>query len=115
MCNDCFNKLIHKFDSEKEFENFEIILRNKCIESKIVIVEVDHWAGVDPYEYFKCNSCGETWVHSFAKDAWRGFFLTQKEAIKFTNELREKDKVRRIGCLVIIVILILVVIFQLFK
>src|SRR4051812_22562777 len=108
MCNDCFNKLIYKFDSQKEFEDFEIILRNKCIAGKLAIIkmeEIDAYAAFDPYEYFKCNSCGEIWIHSFAKDAWRGFFLTQKEALKFTKDLKEKDKIRRIGCLVIIVVI----------
>jgi len=116
MCDDCFVNLIYKFDSQKEFDGFQTILTNKCISKKLEIIkreETDYWAPFDPYEFYKCSSCGQIWILSIPDNARKGFFLTQDKGIEYTKKLEEKDKVRRIGCLVIIIVLILVTVWKL--
>jgi hypothetical protein len=116
MCDDCFVSLIYKFDSQKDFDDFQTILTNKCISKKLEIIkreETDYWAPFDPYEFYKCNSCGQIWILSIPDNARRGLFLTQDKGIEYTKKLKEKNKVRRIGCLVIIIVLILVTVWKL--
>ncbi len=116
MCDDCSNHLTYKFDSQKEFEDFETIVQNKCINNKLTIIkreETDYFAPFDSYEFYKCNSCGQIWILSIPENAWRGFFLTQDKGLEYTKKIREKDKIRRIGCLVIIIALTLVIIWNL--
>ena len=116
MCDDCFENLIYKFDSQKDFEDFETIVQNKCINKKLTIIKrevTDSFAIFDSYDFYKCNSCGEVWTLSIPDNAWRGFFLTQDKGIEYTKILKEKDKIRRIGCLVIIIVLILVTFWKL--
>jgi hypothetical protein len=95
MCDDCFQDLIYRFDSQKEYEGFGTIIQNKCINKKLEIIKREEWdyfAPFDPFEFYKCNSCGEIWVLSIAESAWRGFFLTRDKADKYVKELKEKDK-----------------------
>lgn len=85
-------------------------------EGKLIIIKregTDFFAPFDPYEFYKCNSCGEIWILSIPENARRGFFLTQDKGIEHTRELREKDKVKKIGCLVIIIVFVLVAIWKL--
>ena len=116
MCDDCFQNLIYKFDSQKEFEDFETIVTNKCINKKFEIIkreETDFWAPFDSYEFYKCSSCGQIWILSIPENAWRGFFLTQDKGREYTKQIKENDKIKKIGCLVIIVVLALVTIWNL--
>jgi hypothetical protein len=118
MCDDCFETLIYKFDSQQEFDDFQTILTNKFISKKLEIIkreETDFWAPFDPYEFYKCNSCGQIWILSIPENTRRGFFLTQDKGIKYTKKIKEKDKARRIGFLVIIAILAIVTIWKLFN
>jgi hypothetical protein len=116
MCDNCFQNLIYKFDSQKEFEDFETIIQNKCINKKLEIIkreETDFWAPFDSYEFYKCSSCGQIWILSIPESAWRGFFLTQDKGLEYTKQIKENDKIKRIGCLVIIIVLALVTIWDL--
>lgn len=116
MCDDCFKDLIYKFDSQKEFEDFETIIQNKCITKRLEIIkreETDFWAPFDSYEFYKCNSCGQTWILSIPENAWRGFFLTQDKGIEYTKKIKKQDRVRKIGYLIIFAIVGLVTIWKL--
>jgi hypothetical protein len=116
MCDECFKDLIYKFDSQKDFENFETIIQNKCLTKKLEIIkreETDLWAPFDSYEFYECNSCGQVWVLSIPENAWRGFFLTQDKGLEYTKQIKEKDKTKRIGCLIIIIVLALVTLWNL--
>ncbi len=116
MCDECLENLIYKFDSQKEFEAFEAIVQNKCINKKLEILkreEADFWAPFDSYELYKCNSCGEIWALSIPENAWRGFFLTRDKAFEYTKQIKERDKIKRIGCLVVIIVLALLTIWNL--
>lgn len=116
MCDDCFKDLIYKFDSQKEFEDFETIIQNKCITKRLEIIkraETDFWAPFDSYKFYKCNSCGQTWILSIPENAWRGFFLTQDKGIEYTKKIKKQHTVRKIGCLTIIAIVGLVTIWKL--
>ena len=116
MCDDCFRNLIYKFDSQEKFDDFQTIVTNKCITKKLEIIkreQTDVLAPFDSYEFYKCNSCGEIWTLSVPQDAWRGFFLTQDKGLEYSKKLREKDKSRKIGCFIIIIVLTLVTIWKL--
>lgn len=116
MCDGCFGNLIYKFDSQKEFDDFQTIISNKCINHNLEIIkreETDYWAPFDPYEFYKCNSCGQIWILSIPEDANRGFFLTQDKGIEYAKKLMEKNKTSRIGCLVIVIFLTLITIWKL--
>jgi len=118
MCDNCFKELIYNFDSQQEFDNFQTILINKFIDKKLEIIkreETDYWAPFDPYEFYKCTSCGQIWILSIPDNARKGFFLTQDKGLEYSKKLREKDKVKRIGCLVIIIVLVLVTGWKLFN
>jgi hypothetical protein len=111
MCDDCFRNLIYKFDSQKQFEDFETVVQNKCISNKITIIrseQIDSFAS-----FYKCNSCGQIWTISIPENAWRGFFLTEDKGIDYTKKLKEKDRVRGIGCLVVVIVVTLVILLRL--
>jgi hypothetical protein len=115
MCDDCFKNLFHSFESQKEFDEFEIALQNKCINKKLEIIkpEKTDLTLFDSDSFYKCNSCGEIWSLSIPENAWRGFFLPQKEGIRHVKKLKQKDSDRQIGCLILILILVLIIIFRL--
>jgi len=115
MCNDCFKDLKYKFETQKEFEDFETIIQNKCIDKKLEIIkreETDYFAPFDSFEFYKCNSCGQIWTLSIPENAWRGFFLTETESIRHSRELRKKDRVKGLFGLAIIFIVIATIIWN---
>jgi hypothetical protein len=108
MCDNCSKDLKYRFDTQKEFEDFETIIQNKCIDKKLEIIkreETDYLAPFDSFEFYKCNSCGQIWTLSIPENAWRGFFLTENEAIKHWREIKRKDRIKGVVGLVILIIL----------
>lgn len=115
MCDACFKNLIYKFDFQNKFDDFQTIITNKCITKKLEIIKREQTGGLAPfapYEFYKCNSCAEILILSIAQDAWRGFFLTQGKGPEHIKKLKDKDKSKKIGWL-IIVVLTLVTIWKL--
>lgn len=105
MCDDCFKTSIYQFDSQKAYDDFKTTIQNKCINRKLVIIKreaTDYFASIDPYEFYRCSSCGQVWVERIAEGPDRGFFLPEDKAIVQTKRLKEKDKLRRLGCLLLI-------------
>src|SRR4051812_19582977 len=111
MCDDCFKNLYYKFDSQEEFQDFETIVQNKWINKKIEIITREKTDHSDIF--YKCNSCGEIWALSIPENAWRGFFLPQQKGIEHIKKLNQKDSQRQFGCLVVVIVIVLVVIFRL--
>jgi len=119
MCDSCFQNLIYKFESAKEFEDFETVIQNKCIVGQIDIIDRHNenylLAGLEPYNFYKCRSCNEIWILAIPDNAWRGFFLPQDKAIQYRKEIKRKERKAQIGCVVIVIVLTLIVIWKWFE
>lgn len=117
MCENCFDRPIYKFETYKDFEDFESIVQNKCIAGKLEIIDRHNdnhpLAGLDPYLFYKCRICDTIWVLSIPENAWRGYFLTQDKAIEYENERKRKEKKGQIGCLIFLLTLTAIVIWLL--
>lgn len=111
MGKDCFDKQYYGFPSQTEFEKFEEILDLKCRSQKIKILESGNEAKgelMDFRMYYECNTCKEKFVMSIPDNAWRGYFLTEQNTIKYHEKLKKSDKEKRNGCFLIIVLIIII-------
>ena len=115
MCSDCFDKQYYGFPSQLEFKNFEDILDSKTRSNKIKILESNDENKLMDYRmYFLCNNCKETFVLSIPDHAWRGYFLTQENALAYHDKLHSSDKNKKYGSLITIIILFSFFIYALF-
>lgn len=118
MCEDCFDKEYYGFPSQAEFEKFEEVLDLKCGSKKILILESknEQEGGLTDFRmYYKCNSCNQNYVMSIPDNVWRGYFLTEQNAIEYHNKLKESDKKKKYGCLVILILVIAIGIYSFVK
>lgn len=110
MCEKCFHEGINRFETQIDFEDFERILQEKCTSKQIEILdELDTLEVFSTRLYYKCHNCEEVWIMSIPENAWRGYFLTEREAIKYHKQLASENKVIGIrGCILLIGIIIIV-------
>ena len=98
MCNECFDKQYYGFPSQSEFEKFEGILDLKCKTGEIKILdsksEVESGL-LDFRMYYQCITCKEKFVMSIPDNAWRGYFLTEQNAIEYHEKIKTSDKKKK--------------------
>lgn len=115
MCKDCFEKKYYSFPSQLEFNKFEDILDSKTRSNKIKILESNDENKLMDYRmYFQCNTCEEIFVFSIPDNSWRGYFLTQENALAYHDKLHSSDKIKKYGCLIIFLLLCSLLIYALF-
>ncbi|NHM01571.1 hypothetical protein [Flavobacterium difficile] len=118
MCRDCFDKQYYGFASLTEFEKFEEVLDLKCKSEKIKILESknEFESGlIDFRMYYKCNTCKEKFVVSIPDNAWRGYFLTEPNAIEYHEKIKTSDKKKKNGCVIIIILIFFFAIYSILK
>src|SRR5688500_6113208 len=111
MCEECFQELIYKFETYKDFDAFEEKIQAKCNEGKLQIIDTyktDSLSAFDSNLYFECTTCKELWVLNIPENAWRGYFLPLDKAIAYKESLKKLDKKRLGGCLILIVFISIV-------
>jgi hypothetical protein len=115
MCEDCFEDKYYKFETQKNFEEFEDKLQNRCFNKKIEVIdrhEENSLSVFDSRLYYKCATCNEKWVMSIPENAWRGYFLPEERAIEYHERLRKSDKNKALGCWVTLAIILVIIIWQ---
>lgn len=115
MCEDCFKDLIYKFQTQQDFERFEIELQKKCSDEKLKIIDRHHsdpLSAFDSYLYYQCRTCKEMWLLSIPDNAWRGFFLPEEKALEHVKNLKKQDKKKEIGCLIFLVTIVIIIILN---
>jgi len=118
MCEDCFDKEYYGFPSQIEFEKFEELLDRKSRTKKIEILKsgAEYESGLMDFRmYHKCNTCDEKYVMSIPDNAWRGYFLTEQNAVEYHNKIKASDKKKTYGCLLILILLIAIGIYSYVK
>lgn len=45
--------------------------------------------------YYQCNTCKEKFVMSIPDNAWRGYFLTEQNAIEYHEKIKVSDKKKK--------------------
>ena len=120
MCDNCFTTEIHRFDSYRDFDEFEEILRQKIDSNNFTAIW--EWGSLNSddelikstlphtHSIYKCSSCGEKWALSIPENAWRGYFLTVDEASEEETEIKDANRKSSRGCIVIFVIIILLIV-----
>ena len=114
MCEDCFDKEFYAFPSQTEFEKFEKVLDEKCRTKKIKILKsgLEHETALMDFKiYHKCNTCDEKYEMSIPDNAWRGYFLTEQNALEYHNKIKASDKKKIYGCLLILILIIVIGIY----
>lgn len=106
MCEKCFDKEIFRFENESVFIEFEKDLNQKAKFLKLTNSKHEY---LNDFHYnYTCENCNENWWLSIPENAWRGYFLTEKNAQKHIKDLKDSDKRKRNGCLIILVIIFLI-------
>jgi hypothetical protein len=111
MCNNCFDKGYKKFQTQKEFEDFDILLTKKLGKGQLNYIKDDGVYLKFGYNIYQCSECGTNWWLSTPDIAWCGFFLDEKNGIKLLDELGLERRSRKIGCLLFFVIVICLIIY----
>ena len=91
MCEKCFIQESKNFPSHYDFENFEKILDLKC-KNKIHEINTQPNKLEDFKIYYQCTHCNKKWIMSIPDNAWRGYFLTEKNAQKYLLSLVKENK-----------------------
>lgn len=111
MCEKCFDKEIFRFESESDFITLEKSLDLKA--KFLKLINSNHEYLNDFHYTYSCINCNQNWWFSIPDNAWRGYFLTEKNAKKNIKNLRYSDKRQKIGCLIVIVIILFILITSL--
>jgi hypothetical protein len=111
MCEKCFDKEIFRFESESDFITLEKSLDLKA--KFLKLINSNHEYLNDFHYTYSCINCNQNWWFSIPDNAWRGYFLTEKNAKKNIKNLRHSDKRQKIGCLLVIVIILFILITSL--
>ncbi|RDI56158.1 hypothetical protein [Flavobacterium glaciei] len=115
MCNNCFDKGYKNFETQTEFENFDVLLTQKLGKGQLKYIKDDGVYLKFGYSIYQCFECRTNWWLSVPDVAWRGFFLEQKNAIKLLDELGLEKRSRKIGCLLLFLIIVCVTIYLIIK
>ena len=81
MCPDCFEKEFKSFPSEKEWQEFDLLLTKKLGSNKMIEIEfrADGKRDKDDGEYiYECLACREKWKLKEPDYSFRGYFLIAK-------------------------------------
>lgn len=70
---------------------------------------------IDFRMYFQCNTCKENFVMSIPENAWRGYFLTEQNAIQYHEKINISDKKKKNGCLLILFLIIIFTLYLILK
>jgi rubrerythrin len=77
MCDKCFNTEIKYFPTEKDFEEFDLVLTNKISNDKSIKLGkfVNIAEKANGYQIYECIVCGQLWKLSIPDYSIRGYFL----------------------------------------
>ena len=111
MCGNCNFRHIHKFESENEWQQFDIDFTKMYVD-QLILIEKNRLNsnGISAYDLYKCKSCQSLWAYSYPDNAWRGFFLPEKLAIDYEKQLKRKDRIKGfVGVSILLLILIVTI------
>lgn len=113
MCEKCFESNIYKFESEFEFNQFEMKFdfKNKFLK----INNTQHEYLNDFHFVYNCDYCKTVWWLSMPDNAWRGYFLKEENAKKHIEKIRKEDRSKKIGCFILLGLIIFILLFTLFS
>jgi hypothetical protein len=115
MCKACFEKEYFGFPSEKDFEEFDLLLTKKLNESGLKYIGNKGRYLKFGYFIYKCENCNTTWWLSQPENAWRGFFAQEKNAKLFLNKLQNGDNKKKKGCFIILILSCLIILAIILK
>lgn len=100
MCENCFEKEIHEFETYEHFDTFDLELTNKLGSSKMILIKdiFNERSLNNGYSIYKCQSCLKEWYLSIPDNAWRGYFLEKKSAIQRINKEWIESQKENKGC-----------------
>ncbi|TXE17304.1 hypothetical protein ES692_09985 [Psychroserpens burtonensis] len=115
MCSSCFDIEYEKFIAYKDFDVFEIEL-NKRIESGDLILHKSDIENDGPFEcLYRCITCNTVWRLSIPENAWRGYFLSEKNAVHFKKALKKEEKKGSVGCIIFLLILVFGIMYSIMR
>lgn len=114
MCPNCFTELIYSFKTYQDFDAFEKKLKEKIDKGELLIIESPEKPSLsyDAETMLKCTHCKMVWQLSTPDNAWRGYFLPETQAINYRKELVNKEKKSKNGCLIILILILIVLIWK---
>jgi len=110
MCDKCNFRQIYKFESETSWQYFNLAFTKTYI-NELLLIKGNHLKSnsLSPYDLYKCKNCNNLWAYSYPENAWRGFFLPEKLAIEYTKKLTQRDRIRGIIGLTILIFIIIII------
>jgi hypothetical protein len=118
MCEACFLKGIYQFASWPAFDLFDQqLLASDLLQQSRPRDEAAQasLSAYEPQHYYQCPKCEQVWALSVPDNAWRGYFLPERDALRYVKRLHRQDKVRRIGGGGVLLVLLLVLIWKLVR
>jgi hypothetical protein len=88
MCENCFLRGYHRFESYWVFDAFDSELKQKLSRGQLL---------AQPQGRFTCLNCETVWVISEPDNAWRGYFLPEAEV---QAHLRRSQHSSKLGLVV---------------
>lgn len=81
MCDKCFKTEIESFPTEKDFEEFDLVLTKKIANDKSIKMGkfVNIAEKANGYQIYECIVCGQLWKLSIPDYSIRGYFLRFKK------------------------------------
>ena len=95
----------YHFETYQKYDLFELEFQKYISPKKIKNLDSANYLNFHFYKILDIKS-GKTYCLSTPENAWRGFFLEESKAKHYIENLRKTDQKKRIGCGVILTILI---------
>jgi len=114
MCDNCFTTEILKFESQKQWTNFDLELTQKLGQEKLKQIRFNgrRVEGNEQFQYiYKCMTCGQEWELKEPHDHGDGYFLKLTTSRNLaTRQLNN----RQLALLVLILVIVFVIIRVMF-
>lgn len=114
MCNSCFNIEIQSFNTQDEFEKFDLELSKKIkpiSNSGIKYIGNSDFAFDMGFGKYLCQNCNTEWWYSEPDQAWRGFFVRKENGKRAISKYQQGTKKKAFGCLIVLIIITIIVWF----
>jgi hypothetical protein len=109
MCDSCFSEEIMGFNSQEEFERFDLELSRKfrpLTNSGLKHLDSKEYDFEKSYDRYLCRDCNTEWWLLEPSNYQNGFFVKKETGKLLISELRPKARIKPILTILVLIIII---------
>lgn len=111
MCDYCFNNTYPSFPTDKDFEEFKLLLNEKLQQQNGLKYSGDkEKPDTEGINVYQCENCKTTWWLSKPEEGGRGFFIRDSDFLTYLKNRTRSNKIYSYGCIIYFILLVILII-----